>query len=54
MYNVKTKVIPSTIGATGTTTKSFRKYLSNVSAKHEIMNYRTQSYWALNTCFGKC
>jgi hypothetical protein len=47
MYNVKTKVIPIAIGATGTISISFRKYMNNVSAKHEIMNYRTQSYWAI-------
>jgi dihydrodipicolinate reductase len=34
--NVKTKVIPLIIGATGTTSKSFRKYLSNIPGKHEI------------------
>jgi hypothetical protein len=36
MWNVKTKVIPVTIGATGTTSKSFRKYLSSVPGKHDI------------------
>ena len=44
MRNVKTKVTQNVIGATGTNPKSFRKYLSNVSVKHEIMKYRTQSY----------
>jgi hypothetical protein len=29
MWNVKTKVIPVIIGATGTISKSFRKYVSN-------------------------
>ena len=29
--NVKTKVIPVIIGATGTISKSFRKYVSNIS-----------------------
>jgi hypothetical protein len=29
MWNVKTKVIPVIIGATGTISKSFRKYMSN-------------------------
>ena len=33
MWNVKTKVIPLTIGATGTISKSFRKYVSNISGK---------------------
>jgi hypothetical protein len=34
MWNVKTEVIPVKIGATGTVSKSFRKYLSNVPGKH--------------------
>jgi len=33
MWNVKTKVIPVIIGATGTISKSFRKYASNVPGK---------------------
>ena len=36
MWNVKTKVIPVIIGATGTISKSFRKYVSNIPGKHEI------------------
>jgi hypothetical protein len=36
MCNVKTNVTPVIIGATGTISKSFRKYLSNVPGKHEI------------------
>jgi hypothetical protein len=36
MWNVETNVIPVIIGATGTISKSFRKYLSNVPGKHEI------------------
>jgi len=34
--NVKTKVIPVIIGATGTISKSFRKYVSNIPGKHEV------------------
>jgi hypothetical protein len=30
MWNAKTKVIPVIIGATGTISKSFRQYLSNI------------------------
>jgi len=37
MWNVKTKVIPVMIGATGTISKSFRKYVSNIPGKHEVM-----------------
>jgi hypothetical protein len=36
MLNVKTKVILVIIGATGTVTKSLRKYLSKIPAQHEI------------------
>jgi len=36
MWNVKTKVIEIIIGATGTISKSFRKYASNIPGKHEI------------------
>jgi hypothetical protein len=36
MWNVQAKVIPVIIGATGTITESFRKYLSNVPGKHEL------------------
>jgi len=36
MWNVKTKVIPVTTGATGTISKSFRKYMSNISGIHEV------------------
>jgi hypothetical protein len=36
MWNVKTKAIPVIIGATGTESKLFRKYVSNIMAKHEV------------------
>jgi hypothetical protein len=36
MWNVKTKVIPVIIGATGTISKSFRKYVSNVPRNHKV------------------
>jgi len=36
MWNVKTKVIPTIIGTTGTISKSFRKYMSNIPGKHKI------------------
>jgi len=35
-WNVKTKVIRVIIGATGTISKSFRKYVSNIPGKHEV------------------
>ena len=36
MWNVITKVIPVIIGATGTFSKSFRKYVGNIPGKHEV------------------
>jgi hypothetical protein len=36
MLNVKTKVIPVIIGATGTISKSFRKYVSNRPGNYEV------------------
>jgi hypothetical protein len=36
MWNVEAKVIPVTTGATGTISKSFSQYLSNIPGKHEI------------------
>jgi len=35
-YIVKTKVIPVIIGATGTISKSFRKYVSNIPGNHGV------------------
>jgi len=53
MWNVKTKVIPVIVGATGTISKSFRKYVSNIPGKHEVKNSRKRPYWALHTYCGK-
>jgi len=36
MWNVKTKVIPVIIGATGNVSKLFRKYVNNMPGKHEV------------------
>jgi len=36
MWNAKTKVTPVIIGATGTVSKLFRKYVSNIPGKHEV------------------
>jgi len=36
MWNVKAKVIPVIIGATGTISKSFRQYMSNIPGNHEV------------------
>jgi len=36
MWNVKTKVIPVIIGATGTISKLFRRYMNNIPGNHEV------------------
>ena len=36
MWNVKKKVTPVIIGATGTISKSFRKCLNNITGKYDI------------------
>jgi hypothetical protein len=36
MWNVKTRVTPVAIGATGTISKSFRKYVSNIPGNHDV------------------
>jgi hypothetical protein len=36
MWNVKTRVLPVIIGATGTISKSFRKYVNNIAGNHEV------------------
>jgi hypothetical protein len=36
MWNVKTKVIQITTGATGTISKSSRKYMSNIPENYEV------------------
>jgi uncharacterized protein YycO len=54
MWSVKAKVIPVTTGATGTTSKSLRQYLSNISEKHEIKKLqKKQPYCSLHTNCGK-
>jgi len=40
MWNVKTKVIPVIRGATGTISKPFRKYMSNIPGNHEVKELR--------------
>jgi hypothetical protein len=54
MWNVKTRVIPVIIGATGTISKSFRKYVSSIPGNHEVRELQKQPYWAPHTYFGKC
>jgi hypothetical protein len=40
MWNVKARVIPVIIGATGTISKSFRKYLSSIPGNLEVRELR--------------
>jgi hypothetical protein len=54
MWNMKAKVMPVIIGATGTISKSYGQKLSNIPAKHKIKLLQKQPYWALHTFFGKC
>jgi hypothetical protein len=41
VWNVKTGVIPVIIGATGTISKSFRKYVSTIPGNHDIRELQT-------------
>ena len=43
LWNVKTKAIRVIIGATGTISKSFRKYVSNIPGKHEVKELQIDS-----------
>jgi hypothetical protein len=36
MWNVKTRMMPVIIGATGTISNSFRKYVSSIPGNHEV------------------
>jgi hypothetical protein len=36
MWNVKARVIPVIIGATGTISKSFRKYMSDIRGNDDV------------------
>jgi len=53
IWNATTKFVPEITGATGTTSKSFRKYLSNIPGSTKSLNYRKQPYWAVHTYCGK-
>jgi hypothetical protein len=45
MWNVNTGVIPVTIGATGTISKSFRKYVSTISENHAVRELQRTAVW---------
>jgi len=55
MWDVKTKVIPVIIGATGTISKTFRKYVSNILGNHEVKElHKTAILGTAHTYCGKC
>ena len=43
MWNVKAKVIPIIVGATGTILKSIRQYLSNAPGKYQLKETQKNS-----------
>ena len=40
MIIITTKLIPVILGATGTISKSFTKYVSNIPGKHEVKEFQ--------------
>jgi hypothetical protein len=44
IWNVKAKVIPVIIGATGTISKSFRKYVNNIPGNHEVKELQKKNH----------
>jgi hypothetical protein len=48
MWNIKTSVIPVIIGATGTISISFRKYVSDIPGNHDVKELQKTSI--LDTC----
>jgi hypothetical protein len=53
MRNLKTKVIPILMGATGTTSKTLRKYQNKDEESAKSRNYRKKPQWVLHMYFGK-
>jgi len=49
MWNVKAKVIPVLIGASGTISKSLTQYLSNIPGKHEIKELAKKTHTHTHT-----
>jgi hypothetical protein len=54
MWNVKIKVIPVIIGATGTISKSFRKYVSNIPGNYEVKELQKTAILCTAHIIGKC
>jgi hypothetical protein len=53
MWNVKTRVIPVIIGATGSVSKSFRKYVSTIPGNHEVKEVQKTAILGTAHVFGK-
>jgi hypothetical protein len=53
MWNVKTKAISVIIGATGTISKSFTKYVSNIPGNHEVKELQKTAILGTAHIFGK-
>jgi hypothetical protein len=54
MWNVKPMVIPVIIGATGTISKSFRKYVSTIPGNHEVRELQKPAKLGTVHLVGKC
>jgi hypothetical protein len=52
MWNVKIRVIPVTMGATGNISKSFRKDVSTIPGTHGVKELQKTAI--LHTYLGKC
>jgi hypothetical protein len=53
MWNVKTSVIPVIIGATGTISKSFRKYVSTIPGNGEVKELQNPAILGTSHIFRK-
>jgi len=51
MWNVKARVIPVIIGATGTISKSFRKYVSDIPGNHDIKGLQKTAILSTHSLF---
>jgi hypothetical protein len=54
MWNIKTRVIPVIIGATGTISKSFRKYVSTIPGNHDVRELQKTAILGTAQYFEKC
>jgi hypothetical protein len=53
MWKVNTKVIPVKIRATGSISKSFRKYLSSIPGKYKVKELQKTAILSTAHVFGK-